>query len=239
MGHFLAVSAVRTEDADLVCQAITDYCVGHGCSCDSRDPAGALDERTDLSIHGAANGWVRVLWPSYFNIHDFALCRAISAEKRLTVSTVHVYDGDFWEHLFLDCGRIVHKFSSWPDYFAESPEDAARANAEWTGDPTALAEFAGIPAESISRYLVHVPVGPPAEGVKLGSAVIFLGDESEAAEPEPIKAYEGDRFDLENFWVFTDFWRKLGIRYPDPPSEGIVRVLRLSKRLADKLPSEG
>jgi hypothetical protein len=28
------------------------------------------------------------------------------------------------------------------------------------------------------------------------------------------KAFADDEFELSNFWVFTDFWRRVGISYP-------------------------
>jgi hypothetical protein len=39
-----------------------------------------------------------------------------------------------------------------------------------------------------------------------------------------------DMFDLGDVWVFVDFWRRLGIRYPDPgdgpvPGEVAIRFV--------------
>jgi len=51
------------------------------------------------------------------------------------------------------------------------------------------------------------------------------------------KAYDADHLDLEDFWVFTDFWAKLGIVYPDPCDQGIACLLRFEPNWWQKLPS--
>lgn len=240
MGDFLAVSAFRTQDAEVLVQAIMTYCESHGVACKRREDATQWQEKTNVLLYAPENGWIRVLWPMYFNVHDFPLCQTLSSEKGLVVSTVHVYDGDFWEHLFLNNGAVLHKFSSWPDYFAETPEDAARAKAEWKGDPSALSAFLGIPADTLAAYLVHLPITPPPGQTSPPKKSVFswLRRTNEpAVAASASKAYIDDEFDLDNFWVFTDFWRRLGIKYPDPPNRGIQQVLELDKRFGRKLPA--
>ena len=161
MGYFLAVSAFRTQDVEALAQAIAAYCEAHGVPCKRRENAIQPNEETDALLYAPDSGWIRVLWPTYFTIHDFPLCQTLSSAKGLVVSTVHVYDGDFWEHLFLNNGAVLHKFSSWPDYFAKTPEDAARAKDEWRDDPLALASFLGVSVDTLTKYLVHLPISPP------------------------------------------------------------------------------
>jgi len=240
MGDFLAVSAFRTEDATALAQAVASYLEAHGVTCKVREEASGAGEPTDAAIYGPENGWVRVLWPQYFNVHDFPLCGAISVQRQLVVSTVHVYDGDFWEHLFLNAGSVLHKFSSWPDYFAEDAEAAARAKTEWKGHSAALAAFLGLPADSFSRYFVHMPIDRPAvppAPAKKSLFSWFQKREGASSTPPVTKAYDDDKFDLDNYWVFTDFWQRLGIKYPDPPNVGIIKVLRLDRRFGTKLPT--
>ena len=237
MGHFLAVSAFKTGAADAVCQAIAEYCGTFNVSCETADKGASFVDDTDAFVHVVGHGWVVVLWPNYFNVHDFPLCQSLSSRKQWVVATVHVYDGDYWEHLFLNHGEVLHKFSSWPDYHIAKKAEAERAKTEWKGDPTALAEFLAIPVESISRYMVHMPLTPPQPAKKKSFFSLF--GKKPDLPPAPVqatKAYDDDHFDLEDFWVFTDFWLKLGIRYPDPPDAGVVRVLRLDERFGDLLP---
>lgn len=175
-----------------------------------------------------------MLWPAYFNVYDFALCRDLAARLRYVVSTVHVYDGDYWEHLFLDGTNEIHKFSSYPTYFAKTAAEAEQFAAEWRGDPKALASLLQIPCERISGYLAHLPLEPapadqpvpqPAERSWLQK---LLGSRPATTPPQrPVrKAYPTDEFGIEDFWVFIDFWRQLGITYPDPVDQGIHSILR-------------
>lgn len=239
MGDFLAVSAFRMEDCDALCQGIASYCNQYQVKCDVCPGDGQPDEQTDAVVYAPVDGWVRVLWPAYFNIHDFTLCSALASKLRIMVSTVHVYDGDYWEHLFLNGNDEVHRFSSYPTYFATSPEEAEKLRAEWRGDPEALASLFGVPIESISGYLVHLPLEPPSVEPTRQSPIrrwlqkLFGGPTS---APRPVqKAYPGDHHDIEDFWVFTDFWRRVGIVYPDPIDKGIHCVLRLDEFI--KLPT--
>jgi hypothetical protein len=253
MGHFLAVSAFKTTDPDATVQAIVDYCANHDAKCSVHDAGADADEHTDATVYQPENGWIRVLWPMYFNVHDFPLCTELARSLGAMVSTVHVYDGDYWEHLFLNGGEVLHKFSSWPDYFAEDPDEAEARKQEWAGDVTALAAALDVPADEIAGYMLHMPIAEPADSgpapaaaskpAKRGWLRSLFGGGSKGASrlaptrpPAPPKAYPTDEFDLEDFWVFTDFWRKLGIVYPDPPDENIRCVLQLDPRFGKKLP---
>jgi len=93
-----------------------------------------------------------------------------------------------------------------PDYF--SPPDAE----SWAGDPARFSEALGVDPETIARYLVAVdPDGEESLG----------------------KAFEDDEFEIDDYWVFTDMWRRMGITYPDV--RAYVKTLRLGT--TDKLPT--
>lgn len=236
MGHFLAVSAIRSEDEGHVQNAIIQYCASHGVKCNLRENIEQTSPERDAQVYASHNGWIRVLWPEYFNIHDFPLCEQLSKEMSVAVSTIHVYDDDFWEQLFVSSGEILHRFSSWPDYFAESAEDAAEARKQWKGDPTQLVSFLGIPEDTISRYLVHLPLEPQQPRPAERRGLLGWFKKAQPVEPTPVKAYDSDEFPLDFFWVFVDFWNKLGITYPDPP-DSLSSALRLDRRFGAKLPS--
>jgi hypothetical protein len=240
MGNFLAVSAFKQDDVVEVREAITEYCKAYGVSCRLRQNAVAPSERCDVAIYAPVAGWVRVLWPVYFNIHDFSLCQKLSSQNGWEISTIHVYDDDFWEHLFVNKGQVLHKFSSWPDYFAENPEQAAKAKAEWKGDPGALAAHFGLPQEAISRYLVHMPITAPSSQAEPPKRALFslFRKKASQAPSQPVKAYYDDAFELENFWVFTDFWQRLHIKYPEPVDQGIAEIVNLDANFGRKLPTD-
>jgi hypothetical protein len=49
------------------------------------------------------------------------------------------------------------------------------------------------------------------------------------------RAFPDDEFELDDAWVFVDFWRRLGPRYPDETTSH-ARALRLAPDWAGKLP---
>ena len=52
------------------------------------------------------------------------------------------------------------------------------------------------------------------------------------------KVAADDEFDIDNFWVFTDFWKRLGILYPDDMSQWQKRI-RLHRKFNERLPELG
>lgn len=130
------------------------------------------------------------------------------------VCTVHVYDEDYWVNAIFEKGTSVSLFASEPSYFSESEEDAAKLKAKWSGDANAVSQLLSVPQEAISPYFVHLDAENPNQ---------------------PGKAFPDDEFELSNFWVFTDFWRQLGITYPADVTNYQER-LRLPKGFGRKLP---
>lgn len=213
MGHFLAATAFKTSDMEEVIDSISDYAKKHGVSADMAPNPVAEDWRRDAQLYAPDNGWTVVIWPDYFNILDFPLARSIARSTGWLVSTVHVYDGDYWEHLACSGDEEIHQFCSWPEYWAdESPQDYQRM-IEYDDDPARLASMLDLEPQDLEPYLVSIDT---------------LQDPNQKAKPT-------DSFPLENFWVFTDFWEAMGIRYPDPP-EGLEAVVRFGDDLLTKLP---
>ena len=213
MGHFLAVSAFRDQNVQSVCDAIIAYANRFDCTCEA--VTGDPDESRDALTFTPVNGWTAVLWPSYFNIHDIELCRDVSAALSGVVSTVHLYDGDYWAHAVMDAGVVRDVFASMPYYFAESPEHAARLTSQWSGNPQIVADVLGTSPETVAPYFIHLP----SDGASLDR-----------------KAFPDDEFPLDDIWVFTDLWRRLGIQYPDPPTT-FDTILRFNRSFGRKLPS--
>lgn len=224
MGHFLAVTAFQTDSVDAVTAAISNYVKSRDVSIEILPSTAEVDETTDATVYLPKGGWCIVLWPTYFNIHDFSFVREITgiepttgssattslSQSFATASTIHVYDGDFWEHLFCANKEELHLFCSVPDYWGDEDEGA---QTEYKIDPAKMCNYLNINSAKISPYLVN--------------AGQLEGEE---------KAFEQDEFELGDFWVFTDFWRQLGITYPDPPDANVAAVLRLSSDFSSKLP---
>ncbi|MFO0598580.1 MAG: hypothetical protein U0228_24955 [Myxococcaceae bacterium] len=164
-----------------------------------------------LSIYAPRNGWTVVLWPPYFNILDVKACQALSAKLATTASTLHVYDDDYWVHTLIARGEVLDRFASFPKYFDEDLDPTP-----WKGNAALLAQHFGVEANTLAKYLVHGEDGPPSG-----------------------RANDGDEFELDDFWVMTDFWRRAGITYPEDPAQS-VRTLELSSErdLIEVLPTD-
>jgi hypothetical protein len=216
MGLFLAVTAIRAEHSR-VANAVCQYAQTHGVKCkgiefaEGRGPS----DRTDASIFRLENGWSRVLWPAYFNVHDFPVAQFLSAELSTLVSTINVYDGDTWAHGLFENGEELDRFGSVPSLYAEGEDNLEAVVAAWSGKPNVVAAAVGCSPEVLSRYFQHAPEGG--------------FDENEA------KAFPDDEFDRNDVWVLVDFWRRMGITYPDgsPPDAH----LRMEKDFSKKLPT--
>jgi hypothetical protein len=213
MGHFLAVTAFRIDSVADVARAITEDVASCSVSCESIPVASPVDLSRDAQIHAPVDGWTVVLWPEYFNLYDFTLVRRLAIARPWLVSTVHVYDDEYWEHLSCSRGVELHAFSSRPRFWErESPDDFRRMNA-YDAEPSRLASALQILPQSIRPYLVDV----------------------DALTAPGVKAHPDDEFALDDFWVFTDFWRRLSITYPTP-GQNSAAVLRLGRKFKTKLP---
>jgi len=138
VGGFLANINVRSNDASAVAAAFR-----------------RLPRREGALIAPPVNGWVTV----FDQVSDEG-----ADEDRLSGYTVMlsqslntaaigflVYDSDVLLCTAAEGGRIVDRYSSWPDYFDESlPEGEARKLA---GNPDALARLTGADATAIVRAL--------------------------------------------------------------------------------------
>lgn len=178
------------------------------------DPGWVREEAVDALIFPPTNGWTVVLWPQYFNVHDIPLCAAVSRELATLASTVHVHDGDYWTHVLFDRGALVDRFASMPGYFAEDPGDVTALAESWAGDADRVGAALGKAPEDIRPYLVQIEPGAEAPGM----------------------AFDDDEFGLDDYWVFTDMWKRIGITYPDGVGNH-ERVLRLGTDFMDRLPT--
>jgi hypothetical protein len=228
MGHFLAVTAVHNAEPVGVAKAVEEYVSAYAVRTQRPTlPDGAWpDERRDTLVFPADNNWVAILWPAYFNIHDFPAALWLSQHQSTLVSTVNVYHDECWSHGLFENGLELDRFCSIPDLGIEDQPSASQERERCKGDPSILAEKFGVPEECLAPYLVYMGYEEPAGVI---SRVFSRFRKRPAGKVHP-----SDEFELKNFWVFTDFWRHAGIAYPDPADYSII--IRLSKDFSNKLP---
>ncbi len=209
MGHFLAVSAFKNQTVEVVASSIAAYAGEYGVTCDL-NPDSNYNSKTDATIFAPDNGWTIVLWPEYFNIHNIEVCRELSLRMHCIVSTIHVYADDYWTHVLFDQGRLLDRFASMPNCFADDAK-APGLRQRWAGNADVISQALSLSASQISPYLVTI------------------------GDTEMGKAFPEDEHELTNFWVFTDFWAKIKIHYPEDMGRYALR-LRLDKNFGGKLP---
>ena len=81
VGHFLAVTAIRSESTQGVTRAVGDYLQSHGVDYEVLPAATPLREDRDAQLFAPNSGWIVVLWPTYFNLHDFALAKSLASRE--------------------------------------------------------------------------------------------------------------------------------------------------------------
>ncbi|MEV6243064.1 hypothetical protein [Lentzea sp. NPDC051838] len=216
MGEFVAASAFKTADVIAVVAAVSGFVAAHS-SPAARVEAAEPVTADEVQIYPPANGWTVVLWPNYFI--EVAAAEHMSRELGVLTSTARIYDGDYWTHSLLRDGETLDRFASIPDYFAEDEDEAAALATKYAGKPEVIADATGCPVEQVAPYLVHIEE-----------------DEEGDDEPDRVKAFPDDEFELDSAWVFVDFWRRFGPRYPDDVSASAAR-LRLAPGWLDKLPT--
>ncbi|MBI3944951.1 MAG: hypothetical protein HY321_03460 [Armatimonadetes bacterium] len=243
MGTYHSVAAVRECSPDDVEKAVCAYAAQHHVDCESievKEPPEPEEERpprwpifsrllsklkqeekapeavgqgrSDVVIFAPVNGWTVLFWPPLFQRHDLPAARWLSRQLDATVSAVHTCEGDYWVHVLFDKGKEVDRFASRTDLAAPTPGAATRLMRKWRGDAAAVAGILGVDPRVVSRYYAHI--GPEGPNTRL----------------------PGDQFSLDDPWVFTDFWRSVGILYPEDTLR-FERQLGLSVDFPDKLPA--
>ncbi len=200
MGNFLAVSAVRDCSPQTVAAAIADYARRHGLDAAVLTADTAVNGQR-AGVFAPVDGWTTVLWPPYFNIHDIEAAIALSAATQTLVSTMHVYDDQYWVHVLARDGLVLDRFASRPTYFEPTPQEAERLGTRYKGDPAITAAALGVDADVLRPYFRHLTDDGPNG-----------------------RAFPDDEFDLDNTWVLADVWRRMGITYPEPVSAVAVAV---------------
>lgn len=209
MGMFLAITAIHESDRLRIFSSVESYFEKAGVPIASVTNGVKVEERTDALVFDQTPGWTVILWPPYFNIHDFPLAKSVAADLGTMVSSLHIYDGDYWEHLFQNGQESLHYFSSRPGYWTEEGQESPA----YEPNPERMCRALSIEPQSVEGYLVDV----------------------DSVDPGTL-AYEGDQFEIDDIWVMADFWNKLGIVYPEV--EDYREVWRLDQSFSTRLPSD-
>jgi hypothetical protein len=183
---------------------------------DSQGDLPTFSERTDLSLFPRIGEWTSVLWPEYFVPYDAPICQSLSQSLNTLVSTIHVFDSDYWVHHLFSGGDLLDRFCSWPSYFVKERTEVSRLRREWSGKPEVVADAFGVSPSVVAPYFAHQDLTSAKRG----------------------KVHDDDRLLLEDFWVFTDLWRRLGIHYQYDPDAAEIRI-RLGGDFPSKLPTIG
>lgn len=223
MGNFLAATAIR-DRPDAVAAAVEAFLAEHSAVAAEESERGAEEvEATEgtegtattaitegtagiasesASVFAAGDEWSVVIWPAFFNVYDEPAAGRLSETCDTLVSTVHTFGDDYWTHVLYDRGTQVDVFCSKPTYHLDGGADEAPLREALAGRPDLIAEAFGVDTDRVAAYLKHTDVDKPPAGA----------------------AADGDEHDLADTWVFTDFWRALGIAYPGDQHDPAARV---------------
>ncbi|GAA2468669.1 hypothetical protein [Winogradskya humida] len=204
MGEFVHATALPAMDPDLIARAIVRFAAGYDVAAEVTT-AGATVGRDAAIIVPPKDGWVVVDWPRFATYADRAGGR-LSAEFGVVASSIDIYDSDLWCHIAYDAGCPVDHFASDPREVVADPAQLPEAKRRWQGDADVLGDLFNRPPATIAPYFVN----PYTFTFRLFRR--FLA-------PHDGKAFPDDHSLLEDTWVVTDFWRRLGIPYPDAPAE--------------------
>jgi hypothetical protein len=210
MGGFIHMAALQSTDS----RAIADAVVRYATACDvpaAAVPAGSASTQDFASVLRPDNGWSIVDWPRYFTGPATAT-RWLSGQLGVVASLVEYYDGDDWNHIAFDRGEVRDRFASDPAGQTSELTSLAEARRRWSGNAGVVSALFGRQEQDITPYFARPRplrralarlVGTPANRGK--------------ARPD-------DRFDLDDPWVFVDFWKRLGITYPNDPTQADRRA---------------
>jgi hypothetical protein len=206
LGAFVHATAFRTADVAALSAAICRYAQAHAVATTEIPVSDEFGSNT--LIFQAHEGWSVVFWPDFFLGHDVAAARALTAELNTLASVVFVEDGRYWAHVLVEKGEVVDRFCPHP-----ARVEALAPAAEWRGNAALVAHKFGVQAADIAPYLRDLDAAAEAaKPPKPGFFARFF-----APEPPPFAAgpaFPDDEYDLDDYDVFVDFWRRAGIHWP-------------------------
>jgi hypothetical protein len=216
MGGFISMTALRVTDPPAVAAAVARYGDTHGVPADVL-PAAEVTSPDIARVTPPADGWVIVDWPRY-TTGLLKASRWLSAELAALTSAVNFYDGESWSHVVFEAGHVRDRYASDPHGMVSDWTSLAEAKGRWAGNPVVVARLFDRPVSEIAAYFVR----PRMEWFRR-----LLGRPSTLER----KAWPDDHAELIDPWVFVDFWRRLGITYPE--SDPATHPYSLAIQFAD------
>jgi hypothetical protein len=184
------LGAFRHDDAGEVARLVVAYAAERGVEAHVGSAnGGKITDQAD--VYEPLDGWTVVVWPSTSAEAAAEMAQAVSGRLNTVASCVSAYEDDFWSHLIFDAGRERDRFTSRPDYFEEESGTEHR----WISDTATVAGVFGVDAGEITDYLTPLT--------------------EDDSDDDDRRAHPDDEYALTDSWVFVDFWRRVGITYPD------------------------
>ncbi|MFI5933625.1 hypothetical protein [Actinoplanes sp. NPDC051494] len=200
MGEFVHLTALPVADPAIVADAITRFAAGHGVG--SRIVTAGTATTKDIAVVvPPRDGWLVVDWPRYAGYQGTA-SSWLSREFGVVASSINIYDSDMWWHVAYESGRVADRFASDPAYMVVEGVPESR----WRGDAAVLGDLFARPPDTLASYFVN----PDTFTFRLFRR--FLA-------PYAGKVFPDDECTIDDTWVIIDFWRRLGITYPEAAPE--------------------
>jgi hypothetical protein len=212
MGLFLFVSAIKNKSPIEIAAATKSYLSHKNVIADvksfsqwrtSRQSKG-IDMHDIItlpismtSIYSPQNRWSVVIYNDC-HFEEKEISKFLSVQLQTLISLIEVYDSDIWYHYLYYNGNQVDRFCSNPEEYEKQEE--------WhllKGNAKKFAFYFAVEERTIEPYLFQ------------------FSSENRINYPAK-KAHVDDEYHLGNEWVFIDFWKRLGIRYPTEVPEIVI-----------------
>ena len=211
LGACVSTTAFRTSDAAALSAAICGLAQAHDLGCTA---VAVSDEfASNTLIFQPNNGWTVVFWPDNLVAQAVPIAVVLTRQLHLLASVVFVDDGGYWAHVLIEHGETLDQFCPRPGRVDPTPADAAEHLQKWRGDAALLARKFRVADELMAPYLRNLDAeAEAAKPPKPGFFARFF-----APEPPPFvagPAFPDDEYDLDDYDVYVDFWRRAGIHWP-------------------------
>jgi hypothetical protein len=212
MGLFLFASAIRNIASEDIVPAIRVYLKRRGITADvrlysewrsSKNNAGfdihnIISQPISMtSIYPPLNRWTVIIFNNcHFEEKDIS--KYLSLELQTLISLVEVLDSEVWYHFLFYNGKQVDQFCSNPyEYEQKETYELFRGNQK------KLAFYFEVEEQLIAPYLVFITSENRDD-------YIFK------------KAFANDTYSIGDEWIFIEFWKRLGIEYPNILPEIVI-----------------
>lgn len=195
MGIFLNLASLYKVDKEKLKTEVENFFKNSGVKAKhTNKKKDDINEHQDIVMYTDNESKWTVLFYTQGAVYGTRLSGFLSDKLNCLVSHIRVYDGDYWAHFYFKDGNVLDMFASIPDYFEQDQAQIERLKNKYKANPSKIAVFypGALDPADIEKYFEHIDLNKSYS-----------------------KAYSSDEHNLDDFWVFTDFWKKLGIVYPE------------------------